>query len=280
MAYHEGDYDTADRILRESLALYREHGLKDRVAGALNGLGDLAQLAGDSQRAAALYQESLTLWRELRGTPGIASALHKLGQVSRSMDDMATARARLVESLTLQQELGNRQGIGECLAALAATAAASGHPERAARLFAASAALLERIGVPLAPVDQVALTHDLAATRERLGAPVWEQAWAAGAALSPQDAISLALTDDDPPAVSAGDPVGEPGSNRLSPREREVSRLIAQGLTNREISRALSISEKTVGSHVDHIMTKLDLRSRTRIAVWATQHGLGPSRPD
>jgi hypothetical protein len=54
---------------------------------------------------------------------------------------MATARARLTESLALQQELGNRQGIGECLAGLAATAATSGHPERAARIFAASVAL-------------------------------------------------------------------------------------------------------------------------------------------
>jgi non-specific serine/threonine protein kinase len=280
VAYHEGDYDTADRILNKSLALYREHGLKDRVAGALTGLGDLAQLAGDSRRAAGLYEESLALWRELRGTPGIASALHKLGQVSRSERDMGTARARLAESLALQQELGNRQGIGECLAGLAATTAASGQPERAARIFAASAALLEAIGVPLAPVDQAALSRDMDATRERLGAPAWERAWAAGAALSTEDAISLALIDDDPRAATAGTPRGEPDPSRLSPRERQVSQLIAQGLTNREISRALSISEKTVGSHVDHIMTKLDLRSRTRIAVWAVQHDLSPKATD
>jgi hypothetical protein len=70
---------------------------------------------------------------------------------------------------------------------------------------------LEAIGVPPAPVDQAALTRDMDATRERLGAPDWEQAWAAGAALSTQDAISLALTDDDPPAAAtAGDPVGNP----------------------------------------------------------------------
>jgi DNA-binding CsgD family transcriptional regulator len=102
-----------------------------------------------------------------------------------------------------------------------------------------------------------------------------------GLALSSEEAIALALADNDPPA----DATREAGSDRLSPREREVSRLIAQGLTNqgltnRQIARALAITEKTVGSHVDHIMTKLDLRSRTRIAVWATQHGLGPSRPD
>jgi predicted ATPase/DNA-binding CsgD family transcriptional regulator len=276
VAYHEGANATADGILRESLALYREHGLKDRVAGALNVLGDLAQLAGDHEQATARYEESLALWGELRGTPGIASALHKLGQVSRSTDDVVTARARLAESLALQQELGNRQGIAECLAGLAGTAAAAGHPERAARLLAASSALLEEIGVPLAPVDRAAFARDLDATRKRLGA-AWERTWAEGLALSADKAIALALTGDDAPPADAAR--REAGVDRLSPREREVSRLIAQGLTNRQIARALAITEKTVGSHVDHIMTKLDLRSRTRIAVWATQHGLGPSRP-
>jgi predicted ATPase/DNA-binding CsgD family transcriptional regulator len=276
VAYHEGEDATADGILRESLALYREHGLKDRVAGALNLLGDLAQLAGDHEQAAARYQESLALWRELHGTPGIASALHKLGQVSRSTHDLATATERLAESLTLQRDLGNRQGIAECLAGLAGTAADSGHPRRAARLLAASTALLDAIGVPLAPVDQAALARDLDATRERLGAAAWERAWAEGLALSAEAAVALALAGSDRPADAAA---GDAGADRLSPREREVSRLIAQGLTNRQIARALAIAEKTVGSHVDHIMTKLDLRSRTRIAVWATQHGLGPPDP-
>jgi non-specific serine/threonine protein kinase len=277
VAYHEGADAAADGILRESLALYREHGLKDRVAGALNLLGDLAQLAGDHELAGARYQESLAVWRELRGTPGIASALHKLGQVSRSTHDLVTARARLAESLALQRDLGNRQGVAECLAALGGTATASGHPERAARLFAASSALLASIGVPLAPVDQAALARDLDAARGRLGAAAWERAWAEGLALSGEEAVALALAGDDPSADGAA---GEPGADRLSPREREVSRLIVQGLTNRQIARALAITEKTVASHVDHIMTKLDLRSRTRIAVWASQHGLGPARLD
>lgn len=131
--------------------------------------------------------------------------------------------------------------------------------------------------MPLAPVDQAASARDLDATRERLGAAGWERTWAEGLALSPDEAIALALTDNDAPPADAAS--GEAGLDRLSPREREVSRLIAQGLTNRQIARALAITEKTVGSHVDHMMTKLALRSRTRIAVWATQHGLGPSRP-
>ena len=113
--------------------------------------------------------------------------------------------------------------------------------KRAARLFAASSALLEAIGVPLAPVDQAAFAHDLDATRERLGPAAWERTWAEGLALSADEAVALALTDDGPPADAAR---REAGVDRLSPREREVSRLIAQGLTNRQIARALAITEK------------------------------------
>ncbi len=268
VAYHEGDYARAEKVFLESLELYRKHGLKDRVAGALNGLGDLARLADDGPRAAALYEESLALWRELRGTPGIASALHKLGQVSRSEGDVPRAWQRLAESVALQREIGNKQGIGECLAALAGVAADSGSVQRAARILAASVALLDAIGVPLAPADQVILSRDLDAVRSRLGA-AWDPAWTAGSALSTDEAIALALVQD--AEVSA-----PPSRSPLSHREREVSALIAQGLTNRQISTTLSIAEKTVGSHIAHIMTKLDLRSRTQIAVWAVGHGLGP----
>jgi non-specific serine/threonine protein kinase len=267
VAYHEGDYATAEAVFRESLAVYRRHELKDRVAGALNALGDLARLAGDPGRATALYTESLTLWRELRGTPGIASSLHKLGQVSRSASDPAGARARFLESLRLQRELGNKQGIAECLAALAGLAGELGRPERAARLAAASSALLDAIGVPLAPADASVLMRDTDMIRTQLGPRDWDAAWTAGSALTTEQAATLALDDvGDPPRRDAGG---------LSQREREVSALIAQGLTNRQISRTLSISEKTVGSHIEHIMTKLDVRSRTRIAVWAVEHRLG-----
>ena len=98
-------------------------------------------------------------------------------------------------------------------------------------------------------------------------------------ALETEQAIQLALVDDAESAVemstSDREPQHESGLDRLSRREREVTRLLAQGLTYREISGALSISERTVGSHVEHVMTKLGIRSRTRVAVWAVEHGLG-----
>jgi predicted ATPase/DNA-binding CsgD family transcriptional regulator len=269
VAYHEGDHALAERTVRDSLELYREHGLKDRIAGALNLLGDLARLSGDSARATELYEASLGLWRELHGTPGVASALHKLGQVSRIRRDRTLARRRFTEALALQRGTGNRQGIGECLAGLAGVAADERDDRRATELFAAGHALLDRIGVPLAPADRMVLAGDLDGLRNRMPAPEFQRAWTAGLSLSSDEALALATAADG----AAGSPDGP-----LSHREREVSALVARGLTNRRIGTELSITEKTVASHIAHIMTKLGVRSRAQIAVWAVERGLGPGR--
>jgi DNA-binding CsgD family transcriptional regulator len=67
-------------------------------------------------------------------------------------------------------------------------------------------------------------------------------------------------------------------SDPLTPREREVAVLVAQGLTNREIAEALVITEGTAGIHVTHILDKLGFRSRSQVAAWAVEHGFLPSR--
>lgn len=53
-----------------------------------------------------------------------------------------------------------------------------------------------------------------------------------------------------------------------------MAALIAKGLSNREIAAALVITEKTATNHVEHVMSKLELRSRAQIAAWAVRHGL------
>ncbi|WP_411106228.1 response regulator [Streptomyces sp. cmx-4-9] len=63
-------------------------------------------------------------------------------------------------------------------------------------------------------------------------------------------------------------------SGSLTEREREVLALIADGRANREIARALVLSEKTVKTHVSNILMKLDLSDRTQAALWAVRHGI------
>jgi DNA-binding NarL/FixJ family response regulator len=70
------------------------------------------------------------------------------------------------------------------------------------------------------------------------------------------------------PATDQEEPIS------LTTREREILRLVAEGLTNVEIARKLYLSDKTVKSHVSNILAKLHLPDRTQAAVFAYRHGL------
>ena len=61
---------------------------------------------------------------------------------------------------------------------------------------------------------------------------------------------------------------------QLSTREIEILKLVAQGMTNEEIGDQLSISSRTVGVHVTHILEKLNLNNRTQAALFALRNGL------
>jgi DNA-binding CsgD family transcriptional regulator len=74
-------------------------------------------------------------------------------------------------------------------------------------------------------------------------------------------------------ARAAGPPSDE-GKLGLSPRETQVLRLVAAGLTNRDVSRRLVLSERTIDRHVSNILAKLGVSTRTAAAAQAHQHGL------
>ena len=63
--------------------------------------------------------------------------------------------------------------------------------------------------------------------------------------------------------------------SELTPRELEILQLVLNGQTNKAIAAQISISEKTVEYHLDHIYTKIGARSRMLAGIWAMQHGMG-----
>ncbi|MFD3557649.1 response regulator [Streptomyces goshikiensis] len=85
--------------------------------------------------------------------------------------------------------------------------------------------------------------------------------------LQPEVAVALLTQDDQTSSSSRG--------GALTDREREVLSHIADGRSNREIARALVLSEKTVKTHVSNILMKLDVADRTQAALWAVRHGIG-----
>ena len=94
--------------------------------------------------------------------------------------------------------------------------------------------------------------------------------------MAPEAVFAEALATASP-SPSAGetarsyDAASEAG---LTPREVEVLRLLAEGLSDREIAESLFLSPRTVGWHVNHLLTKLDVPSRTAAATAAVRRGL------
>jgi DNA-binding NarL/FixJ family response regulator len=84
-----------------------------------------------------------------------------------------------------------------------------------------------------------------------------------------QPEVAVALLSQEQSAAPTG------RGNALTEREREVLALIADGRSNREIARALVLSEKTVKTHVSNILMKLDVADRTQAALWAVRNGVG-----
>jgi DNA-binding NarL/FixJ family response regulator len=89
------------------------------------------------------------------------------------------------------------------------------------------------------------------------------------ALLAPASTRRLIQQAARPPAVA-------PALEELTAREHEVLRLLARGLSNKEIAQRLSISPKTVGNHAEHIYAKIDAQSRAAAAFFAMQQGLLP----
>jgi non-specific serine/threonine protein kinase len=132
-------------------------------------------------------------------------------------------------------------------------------PSRGARLLGAAEGHFERTSTVTPPF----LTERRLRVRQRaehvIGAAATRRLWTAGHRMTFAEATTFA-TDAT---------VAQPAASlAVSSREAEVARLVAHGRNNREIADALSVSVRTVESHLSHIFTKLGLRNRTEIAAW------------
>jgi DNA-binding NarL/FixJ family response regulator len=127
--------------------------------------------------------------------------------------------------------------------------------------------------------------RNLSAARQVLGTETFAAAWAAGRALSLDEAVTEALTVEivhDALTVRSRDDtcVGSMGGRTvqagfgLSPRELEVLRLLSAGRSDREIGETLFISHRTVMRHVATILAKLGVENRTAAANYSLRHGL------
>jgi non-specific serine/threonine protein kinase len=277
LAVMQDDFDRGTALLEEALAAAQtvaDRRLASILAGrvAIN-LAVAPRAQGQYALAVAHLEEALRLQREAGYADGMILALGDLGNLARDQDDYARALAFYREALELGRDLPGTRVVTEVVEAAGIVASAVGHEERAARLLGAARAQRDRLGLRYrVKEDQAALEHAQTAARAALGEHAFATAWAAGRTLSPGEAVSAALEL----LVS---PVGSL-TESLTPREVEILRLVASGMTNSDIAAALFISVRTVENHVAHILAKLGVRTRTAAAAAAGHIAPEPPPPD
>jgi DNA-binding NarL/FixJ family response regulator len=139
---------------------------------------------------------------------------------------------------------------------------------------------MEVIDYRLVPQERAVLEPYRARVRSRLGEAAWEEAVAEGRALGLDQAAAYALSEEkpsEPPSPATSQPPVSSTPEHpagLSPREVEVLRLVAEGLTSAQIATELFLSPRTVDTHLTSIYQKLGVNSRAAATRFALEHDL------
>jgi tetratricopeptide (TPR) repeat protein len=196
----QGETQRAVSLFKESLVLCRRVGDKWLTALVLHYLAYWAIARGDTEGAIPQVEESLSLFRALGARREIPRALGNLGLIAHDRGDYGRAVASFRESLALFREVGDKRGIALCFERLARVAGAQRRLTPAARLLGASEALCEAIGVVPALSGRAVYEFgggvDRAAIRAEMGEDAFEAAQAEGQAMTLEQAIKYALTED------------------------------------------------------------------------------------
>jgi non-specific serine/threonine protein kinase len=263
-----GDFDAARVRFTTCIAIARDVGAPQQEIRALHNLAQIQRARYESAAALQSLDDVLARAREQRMNWLLPPILLGLGLAATDLGDFSRAVALFHESLSLAVATAHPGSVIDGIEGLARLAAVSGQEEQATRLFGAAEALREKLVWPLSPTEIAYAEPIMQALRKALGEEAVAAAWEQGRSLSQEEALMAALAIRTEPASGA--------TGGLTPREREVLRLVVEGLSDKEIGAALGISAQTVAKHVGNVLHKLDVPSRTAAATLATRRGLIP----
>jgi predicted ATPase/DNA-binding CsgD family transcriptional regulator len=304
-----GESESVSELFAASITFYEQLDDRQGQARALAILGYWLASQGDCAGAAETLERALGLAEQSQDRYSAAFALLMAAMTASVMGNTALARTRAIRSMRLSIEIGDSRGTGyarcvlaECLinegapaeglatlracigvfeafvdrwgllisaGSMALAHAALGDWAQAAFVLGVADSLSERIGGQ--PFRGVQAAIDAVAVKAvaELGAEMTSQRQA-GRTVGRGERIAAALA-----AAKETAPEGLPQEQDvLTPRENEITELIAAGLTNRQIAERLFIAQRTVDTHVGHILAKLGCSNRSQVAALNGPTGL------
>ncbi|WP_344536315.1 ATP-binding protein [Streptomyces levis] len=226
---------------------------------------------GEADRAVEVCERALRLC-ERHGEQWVRSYLLRMLALAHTVrGDRARAEEHAREALRLKLAVHDVIGIALTLDLLASIAVGHGDHEHAAVLLGGADRVWADIDAGRwgAPALTSARRDSEQRAGRALGREAFERAHRRGAALALAELVGHALRE---PATAepAAPPPHEDTAVRLTRRETEVARLVAEGLANQQIADRLVIARRTAEGHVERILSKLGFSNRSQIAAWVT----------
>jgi predicted ATPase/class 3 adenylate cyclase/DNA-binding NarL/FixJ family response regulator len=262
VALAAGDVETA----RDATAAAWEHGnFAPGFATHLRPINAWAALAGGDLIEARRWADDAVA--TATGWALLAVALSTRARVAIAQGEPEQAERDAHDALASVPEGFPYVGIPDTLECLATLARDTHRHREAARFFGAADAILQRMGAVRFKVWDAGYESSVAALRNAMGQADFESAWAEGAAMSIEEAIAYAQRGRGERKRPSR------GWASLTPTERDVVRLVSEGLANNDIATRLFVSPRTVQTHLTHVYTKLGLTSRVQLAQEAARRG-------
>jgi predicted ATPase/DNA-binding CsgD family transcriptional regulator len=272
MAEDQGEYATAEEFITAARRLAEQAGNVWMPLVADYHLGVVAYGRGDMLEATALLEGASAAAFALDDPLVPAWSLSYLALIACAQDQLRRAADLLRQHLPSASTSGLRHHHGMFLEAVAVLASLVGAAESTARLFGAATteAHISKATLP----ETVAYERAKAAARQGIGDDAYHEAWEAGRRMREEEARSevdrvLSAVEGERSRTTS-----ERDDRHLTPRERDVLRLMVEGRSNPEIADALFISPRTAETHVTHILAKLGVTSRAEAAAHAVRVGL------
>jgi DNA-binding CsgD family transcriptional regulator len=196
----------------------------------------------------------------------LGMALSTRARVATAAGEPEQAERDAREALAVAAEVDAHLFTSDALECLAGLAGYAGSHREAARLFGAADTVRKVTGAVRFKIYNDGYTTALEAIRDVLGHNDFENAWSEDAAMSTLEAIAYARRGHGERKRPTS------GWGALTPTERDVVRLVSEGLANKDIATRLFVSPRTVQSHLTHVYNKLGVGSRVQLVQEAARH--------
>ncbi|QUQ68743.1 tetratricopeptide repeat protein [Kutzneria sp. CA-103260] len=269
-----GNHVRAQALFEDAIRRYAALGeLNSNVIMAWIELAMVSAFRGDLDGAVELCLRTQRVCLAHGERWAYSYALYVLAFAACTRGDLSEAIRDARECVRINHIFRDLVGIVLPIELLALLEALTGAADRAAVLQGSARTIWSSVGLALFGSNYFNASHDTCQelARNALGDTGYEAGFRQGTELTLDEAVAYALGDTTQSIEDDAEQPVAPPATPLTKREFQVARLIADGLSNKDIAGRLFIAVRTAEGHVAHILTKLGFTSRAQVAAWVNE---------